>query len=194
VGGEYRIANYLALRGGFDLGYNTTFVRALKLGAGILSQVGSFDYAFESLGHSGVNHRFSFSYLGGRPPAADPARGIFSAGAIRSRGPLRVHLPSFQNISAGNDDDWLADGLREIFASRFARIEHVALTPPREAQYVMEGRYSALGADELWIGVRIIEVGTGTFIAFKEATIRQEALIEGANILAGAVAGALPAK
>jgi hypothetical protein len=196
VGAEYHVVENFVLRGGFDVGYDADFTRALKLGMGFLSRIGSFDYAFESLGPTGNTHRISYSYLGGRPKPADgrdTTNGFFASGGNRApRSTVRVHLPSFTNLSPSPDHDWMSEGLKEIFAQRFQRMPGILLAAPRDSRYRIEGRYSALGQEAVWVGVKIIDAEDGVVVGFKEATIQQSEIIDGATTLAGAVAAAIP--
>jgi hypothetical protein len=195
VGGEYHVIENFVLRGGFDVGYDASFTRALKLGMGFLSRIGSFDYAFESLGPTGNTHRLSYSYLGGRARPADgrDTTGFFSSGVSRSpRSIVRVHLPAFTNLSPSPEHDWMSDGLKEIFAQRLQRTPGLLMAGPRDARFRIEGRYSSLGPEAVWVGVKIIDSEDGVVVGFKEATIQQSEIIDGATTLAGAVAAAVP--
>ena len=195
VGAEYRVVENFVLRGGFDVGYDATFMRALKLGMAFQSKVGSFDYAYESLGPTGVNHRFSYSYLGGQPRETIRDTSSFFAGAGRpGRNKVSLGLMPFINLSPNTEYDWLAEGFREIFASRLAHQQGITVTERRDAAYVLEGRYSVLSAEQIWIGVKVIDTATGMVGAFREAVIMQDDLIGGTTTLAGAVAAAIPGR
>ncbi len=191
IGGEYRITENFALRTGFDMGNDATFARALKLGAGFRSKVGSFDYAFESLGPAGDNHRFSYSFLGGQPRAPREAGNTLSGGReVTSR--VTVAVLPFVNLSPSTEHDWLGEGFKEIVAGRMARQPGLVMADRRRATYLVDGRFSVLGDDQLWIGIKLLDAASGDVVAYKEATILQSQLIASTNTLAGAVAGSVP--
>lgn len=194
VGAEYRVIPSFALRTGFDVANDANLTRALKFGAGFLSRVGSFDYAFESFGPTGNNHRFSYSYLGGQSRDTVVKAGGFFQG-IQPRGRVNLGLMNFVNLSPSTEFDWLAEGFREIFAARLARAPGIVLTDRRNvANYVIEGRYSTLGSESVWIGVKIVNPVDGSVVAFREATVLQDDLIGGATTLAGAVSALVPSR
>ena len=195
-GAEYRVLNYLALRGGFDVGYDASFERALKLGVGFFSKVGSFDYAYESMGPSGTNHRFSYSYLGGQPHLYDrtDTRGFFAGGISLTKERVLTAIVPFTNLSPSSEYDWMSEGLKEIFIDRIKRNSDIVLSPYQDANIIIEGKYSALAGKEIWVGVRIVSVRNNTVIGFKEATISEDRLIDGATTLAGAVISAIPGR
>lgn len=192
VGAEYRIVPSFSLRGGFDVGDEATFPRALKLGAGFLSKIGSFDYAFESLGPAaGNSHRFSYSYLGGQPREAKTPGSLFSVGReVASRVTFAV-LP-FVNLSPSTEHDWLGEGFREIVAARLARQPGLVPAERHAAAFLIDGRFSVIGDDQLWVGMKIVSAADGAIVAYKEAVILQSDLIASTNTLAGAVAGSVP--
>ncbi len=197
VGAEYRILDYLALRAGFDVGYDVSFERALKLGVGFLSKVGSFDYTYESMGPTGLNHRFSYSYLGGQSHVQTSAdtTGFFAAGAGRMRASrVRIAVPPFANLAPGTEEDWMAEGFREIFLARTSKNSDLVPTSYGNAEYAIEGRYSALGDGAVWVGVKIVEMQSRRVVVFREATIPRDHFIDGATTLAGAVFAALPGR
>lgn len=195
VGAEYRVVENFVVRGGFDVGYDATFIRALKLGMAFQSRVGSFDYAYESLGATGTTHRFSYSFLGGQPRETVRDTGSFFAGAGRGfRSKVAIGLMPFVNLSPNTEYDWLADGFREIFASRLAHQPGIEVTERRDAKFVLEGRYSVLSAEQIWVGVKVIDTADGTVAAYREATVMQDDLIGGTTTLAGAVAAAIPGR
>lgn len=191
IGAEYRITKNFALRGGFDLGNDASFRRALKLGAGFQSSVGSFDYSFESLGPVGDNHRFSYSFLGGQPRVVRDTGSLLGSGReVASR--VSVAVLPFVNLSPSTEHDWLGEGFKEIVASRMARQPGLVLGSQRAASYIVDGRFSVLGDDQLWLGIKLLSVEDGSVVAYKEAVILQSDLIASTNTLAGAVAGSVP--
>lgn len=191
VGAEYRITDNFAVRTGFDVDNDASFVRALKMGAGFHSRVGSFDYAFESTGPSGNNHRFSYSFLGGQPRAVVDTSSIFAGGReVRSRVIIAV-LP-FVNLSPSTEHDWLGEGFKEIVSQRLARQQGIVLGERRAARYFIDGRFSVLGDDQLWVGIKVLSAADGSVVAFKEATILQSDLIASTTTLTGAVASVIP--
>ncbi|RMH59694.1 MAG: hypothetical protein D6679_01065 [Candidatus Hydrogenedentota bacterium] len=193
IGAEYHITKNFSVRSGFDIGYDVNFTRALRLGMGFHSRVGSFDYSFQTRDEIGNDHRFSYSYLGGRPPAPD-TQGIFSRWQLGLRSQVKVAVLPFINLSPTEKFDWLSEGFREIFFRRLSEEDDFVMTEKKDARYLIEGRYSAIGEESIWIGVKIIDAKNRTVVEFVENTILQSDLIEASRNLAATVADKVPGR
>lgn len=198
AGLEYNVTQAFCLRGGLELEPDFTLRRALRLGAGVHSSIGSFDYAYESQGDVGSMHRLSYSYRGGRPTARPDVRdtGSFFARteASMARTTTEICLLPFTNLSSDAELDWLSEGLREIVAARLRKYPGMLLVDQASARYVLQGRYAPAPDGSLWIGVKVVDSTTGEMVAFREVTIIQENLIGSTTTFAGSLAAAIPSR
>lgn len=195
AGAEYRITEAFHLRGGFELDKDATLFSALKLGMGFNSNIGSLDYAYENFGDFGSGHRFSYSYMGGKPVRLKEGRDTTSFFSQVDNTPvrtIRVHIMPFINISPASEHDWLGEGFREIFKARFEKYTGLEVVDRKRARYLIEGRYSVLNNETYWLGVKVIDIAAGYAVDLREATIPQNDVIRSATTFAGAVVSNLP--
>ena len=197
AGAEYRITKKFMLRAGFDIDNNAGLFQALKLGMGFNSDMGNVDYAFANQGEVGNSHRFSYVYKGGKPKVPiekKGAKGNFFKQVRSTKEPskVKIYVLPFVNLSPTAEDDWLGEGFREIFQSRMQKNSYLSLAERKDAKYAFEGRYSLLGTDSYWVGVRIVDLHAGKVVGFKETTIPTEDLIRSTMTLAGAAIASIP--
>ena len=135
LGGEYRLSDKLALRGGYEINQGKDkldFPAGPSLGAGLTVNNFRFDYAFLTFGDLGNTHRLSLAVnleAGKKPFVQPPEEG---------KPKQQIAILNFINNTGKSEFDWLMESIPDLFITELANSNYLVIINPGKVKRLIK--------------------------------------------------------